>query len=385
MEVSVAVRMTEDDIIAGASDRFDEKLLPAENGRKIVRLIIFMIFAIYALLTILFDAAISYFRGNILWNRLGVAAICVILICASVLINEQIPKIVKKNTVKLSVDNFRKDPNAQILRTFIFSKDGISIHSSIENSMLQWNDIYHITEYASFFAVEISSQKFIAIPRRCFTNEQQLRDMRSYAASGMPASILLRGFPLGISRPDEGTGESVIETAPTPDRDDCLYSITYQLTEKEGLNLGMSVFLHGKAFKQMAVLFGFLFGMAILTSLDHSRLLWTYILGGVAFSFVFFFLFFSVILKEIRTDKTFCLEETVSFFSDRLVTQSNCTHVESLWNTVIRIKFVRAGLLIYCHPGSALVIPTRCYNDWANKAEFITFITSRETARSKRK
>lgn len=385
MKITVPVRLTEEDIVASACEYSNVKVHASQNKTIIIRIIILLFCAFNAVCLILLGLFSVLFGGGISTKTaifIGVLFTLNFAYCMRVLL---LPKILKGNTIKIMLRNFRKDCSSQMLHTYVLSAEGITDKSSTENNILQWGEIYHLTEYASCFVIEYSSSKSKVIPRRCFQNEQQLRDFRSIVSSNIPAEKWsLKGIPLGHSKPDIKTDESIDDEVHYLDQKDSLFSITYQIDEKEALALGFSIFRLSSNFKKMIVFSALQFGILIWLFFDSPLSLGVIILFEAIFILFSFFIYRNNILKSIRTDKTIGLEETASFFSDRLVTKAKNGQTEHFWNTIHQIKITRAGLLIYLHPGLAVIFPARAIESMPDKYEFKAFLKSRDIARSNR-
>ena len=381
MEITVPVRLTEEDVAASASDICDANEL-AKKKSLIIRRSIIIVFTIIDIFGFILWVIISVLLGRGIFIKTAIPmALLFIFNFTFFIYFAQLPKITKNSTIKNNLGIFRKDYSRQMLHTYVLSAAGITDESKTENSMLHWEEIYHLAECSSCFIIEVSSSKKFIMPRRCFENAQQLRDFRSIVSSNMPASKWsFNGIPLGLSKPDAKTAESCDDTVPLPDQKDCLYSITYHIEEKESVVLSLSMFRFSNSFRILVAFFAFLFGMEIWLSLHNPIILTIIILIDLYFIFRMFRIFRKAALKSARTDSTRGQDETASFFADRVVIKTRNGHAEYFWNTIERIKILRTGLLIYLHPGLSLIFPARVINSMPNKDEFKAFLKTRKIA-----
>jgi len=386
MEITIPVRLTEEDVMASACEYYDKNTIMNQKNWLNIRSTIVVFCALGSAGIFLWEIASVIFRSSIFIATIIPLASLFTLNIAIIIYMVQLSKITKRTTIKEDLSHFRTDYSSHILRTYVLSAEGIMDESKTENHILHWEEIYRLAEYPSCFILENSSSvRTHIIPRRCFENEQQLRDFRSIVSSNLPASKWsLKGIPLGISNPDVKTNESFDDPVPFPDQKDSLYSFTFRYTEKEDEALHNTFVRSSCRFKKLVVLLTFLFGMQIWLFL-YKPLFW----GAIIFieGYVVFWLigvFRKAYLKSKLNDKKFELDVTISFFTDRFVISERDGQSQYFWDAISRVKITRAGLLLYLRPSAAHVFPARVINSMPNKDEFKAFIKSRDIAPSNR-
>ncbi len=384
MEVIVPVRLTEEDVTKSMGE-FHDSLKHRKSITRKCKLIIVVFF--YILLLVYITSFVNIF--DIQTNEISISKIiylsALFLCCFSILVYFSRPlKKTEQEITKNKIVAFHQEYNLQLLHIYVFSAVGINDESSTEHSFIAWDDIYYLTEFASCFAIEISTTKKFIIPRRCFESEQQLRDFRSIVSTNIPISKWsLKGFPLGYSKPDAKTDALSDALIPLPDKTDSIYSIVYQLDEKEALNLNISMLLHSKRFKKKFVFLALLFVVNICF-FKYDPILW-----GVCILFEIFLIYSMIISfkdashKSFRTDKHIGKVVSISFFSDRIFVVNETSYSQCFWNTIWRIQKTNAGLLFYLQPGLAVILPASALNRMPNKQAFLAFIKSRKLASRK--
>ena len=386
MEITVPVRLTEEDVVASTCEYYDAYVLATSKKSKTFRIITISFNIFVSFCMIMWGVVSIVFGSGLSIRAAAIFALLFTLNTAGLVYIALIFKLERKINIKRSLSNFRNDYSSQMLHTYVLSAKGLTDESKTENSILHWEEIYHLTEYASCFIIEKSAAKRFVIPRRCFENAQQLRDFRTVVSSNIPDSIWsLKGIPLGFSKPDAKSDESFDDAVPFPDQNDCLFSLTYQIEVKEAAALNLCMRRYSKSFKILVAFLAILFGTTIWATQYNPLGLVVILLLDTYFSFRLFVVFRKSAMKITKTDKTFGREETASFFPDRVVIKGRDGQTEYLWNTIIRIKMPRAGLLIYLHPGLALIFPARIINQMPKKDEFKAFLKSRDLAGRKRK
>jgi hypothetical protein len=293
-------------------------------------------------------------------------------------------KKTEKEITKNKIVAFRQEHSLHLLHTYVLAAVGIKDESSTGYSFIAWEDIYYLTEFASCIAIEISTTKKFIIPRRCFESEQQLRDFRSIVSTNIPISKWsLKGFPLEYSKPDAKSDALSDAIIPLPDKTDSIYSIVYQLDEKEALNLNISMLLHSKRIKKKFVFITLQF-IVNICFFQYDPILW-----GVCILFEIFLIYRMIVCfkdashKSFRTDKLIGKVVSISFFSDRIFVVNETSYSQCFWNTIWHIQKTNAGLLFYLQPGLAVILPASAINRMPNKKAFLAFIKSRKLASRK--
>jgi len=285
----------------------------------------------------------------------------------------------KNSVIKATLAKFRKEKGSQIFESFTFSADGIVLRTGTIYGLLLWDEIYHISEYPSCFTIGISKSNTGILPRRCFANEQELRDFRSIVSSNIPASRWsLKGIPLGVSHPDTNTEESFHDTIPLQNQKECNYSITFQVNEIEAKAFIAARYIFDPSFKWKAAFLVYTIGILIWTLIDQPLLLLVLVSVLIYLNCSQFHTFKKNNLEDLKTNKIFWNEKTVSFFTDRFIGETKTKHDEHYWNNNMRIRTSRAGLIIFEYSAPKLFIPARVINEMPDKKAFIAFLKSRQ-------
>ena len=388
MEVTVPVRLTEEDFAASVSEQYDKIIFPKLRSarNKLIPLLVicvllaavFFYWLAFSALAALSGASISV-KWTILPLLLFTAMISSIITLLKLFIME------KSSVIKTACVKFRKENSSQLIDRYTFSADGIAIKSKTINSLLLWDEVYHISEYPSCFTIGVSTSSNGIIPRRCFTTEQELRDFRSIVSSYLSASRWsLKDIPLGLSRPDTNTEDSFNDTIPFQDQMECKYSITFQIKENEAKAFIAARYVIDRSFKRKAVFLAYIIGIQIWLLIDQPLILLALVSLMIFLNYRQYHTFQKNNLEDLKTNKIFWKEKTVSFFTDRFIGETKTKHDEHYWNISMRIKTCRAGLIIYQHSTPKLFIPARAIDQMPDKKEFIVFLKSRETATKSR-
>jgi len=234
MELTIPVRLTEEDVVASASEYYDTNTIMNQKNWLNIRSTIVVVCALGSAGIFLWEIAAVIFRSSIFIATIIPLASLFTLNIAIIIYMVQLSNITKKTTIKEDLSHFRTDYSAHILRSYVLSEEGIMDESKTGYHILHWEEIFRLAEYPSCFILDNSSSvRTHIIPRRCFENEQQLRDFRSIVSSNLPASKWsFKGIPLGLSNPDTKTDESYDDAVPFPDQNDSLYSFTFRYTKK---------------------------------------------------------------------------------------------------------------------------------------------------------
>jgi hypothetical protein len=376
MELTIPVRLTEEDIAASACDHFEGKKYSENNKMMILRRIVVISFTIVVGIILSFEVTTIVLYKGPTQERILSLLLLIVIVPALLFLFLYFPRSTKKRIVRKEVGNFRRDHCSLVLHVYSISAAGIMNQSSVEKSMLHWEDVHHLSEYSSCFVIEQSTTKKQVIPRRCFSDEQQLINFRSIATQQLPAEkYSMKGLSLGNISPDEETCEDIMlnKSGLAEEHNNPIYSITYQISPNEVPALCLSIFLHSKTFKELAVVYFLILVTTVFGYGDQVYILWLIII----FPFFLLFALRKKAIESVKSDRLFGQIETVSLFSDRLVTESNSGSSSYFWNTICRIKRTHTCLLIYYHPGLALVIPARCINAMSTRDSFYSFVKSR--------
>lgn len=263
----------------------------------------------------------------------------------------------------VQIYSFKRSKLLGGLQCYEFHGDQIRSSSRNGTFSIAWSDIYKVRELKPCFLIYQSPAKIYVIPRRCFSDQEQLERFLSILEDNVDRKKLkIRRYRLGKSRPDSSEG-FITPTAPKEDNS-CgaqLMEIEFVITKKDyigyffrqyytkpsGLVItGLGVYFIYNYISKVADM-----GVAIIGSL----------ITGAFLVFLIPVILYINILRQFDKDTVYRQPYLFRFFDDCYTLEHPSGNNRIFWRDLVKINETRQEYIFFVTTRMVHFIPKRVF------------------------